>query len=127
MNPVETLFYTLGELAYAMAVSDGKLNREEKEQLHAILLSEFGTGDENHFGFTEVIFHILQKDAVDVETAYENALKNLESHRHYLTGEMRKKMERVLRKVAEAFPPVSPGERNLLERIHAYLRKEFNT
>jgi hypothetical protein len=36
MTPVQSLYYALGEIVYAIAKSDGKVQREENDKLHQI-------------------------------------------------------------------------------------------
>lgn len=114
MTPVETLYMALGEVAYAIASADGKIQKEEKNKLHSILKEEFN----NHglsFDSSEIIFHILQKPDTDSKTAYEWALKNIQLNSHYVSESLKKKFISVIKKVAESFPPITKEERALID------------
>jgi uncharacterized tellurite resistance protein B-like protein len=116
MNPVQNLYYALGELAYAMAKADGSIQREEKELFHEIVTEEVG----NHnidFDYSEIIFTIMEKDKTDVETSYNWAIKEIETNKHYFLPDLRKKFISVMERVAGAFPPVTIQERVLLDRF----------
>ena len=40
-NPISNLYYALGEACFAIALSDGKIQEEEKNKLEGILKKEF--------------------------------------------------------------------------------------
>jgi len=114
MNPTQNLYYALGHLAFAIAKADGHIQKEEKQKLHDIILNHSNPGD---FGYSEIIFRILEKDHLDIDTTYNWALNEIELCKHYFDPGIRNDFFYVLEKVAEAFPPVSKQERNLLEKL----------
>jgi len=114
MTPIERLYYALGELSYAIAKADGTIQKEEKEKLHGILDAEFKTHKGN-LNLTEIIFHILQKDGTDTQTAYINALKELKLNSQYVSEQLKTHFIEVIKKVAAAFPPVTQSERNVID------------
>jgi uncharacterized tellurite resistance protein B-like protein len=118
MNPVQNLYYALGELAYAMAKADGSIQNEEKKLFHEIVTQEI----EQHnidFDYSEIIFNIMEKDKTDVETSYTWAIKEIQNNKHYFLPELRKKFVSIMERVAGAFPPVTVQERVLLERFRS--------
>lgn len=116
MEPVEQLYYALGELCYALAWArgEGKIQKGEKERLHVILEAEFKT----HKALiepTEIIFQILQKEGMDAKTAYVWAIKEMSLNSHYISENLKTHFLSVIRKVAEAFPPITEDEQVLLD------------
>lgn len=114
MTPIENLYMALGELAYAIAKVDGSIQKGEKEKLHGILKTELDKHELN-FDHTEIIFHILKKDAMNSKTAYEWALKEMRLNSHYVSEQLKQRFISVIKKVAEAFPPVTRQERELID------------
>ncbi|MCX6312463.1 MAG: hypothetical protein NT084_12600 [Bacteroidetes bacterium] len=114
MTPIERLYYALGEAAYAIAQADGKIQQEEKNKLQAILEEEFRTHKAG-FDITEIIFHILQKEGMDSETAYEWALKEMKLNSQYVSENLKNHFIGVMKKVAAAFPPITRAERELID------------
>jgi uncharacterized tellurite resistance protein B-like protein len=114
MTPIERLYYALGELAYAIAKADGKIQREEKEKLHGILEAEFRAHQLN-FDVSEIIFSILGKDGTDSKTAYANAMRELKLNSQYVSEQLKLHFIGVIKKVAEAFPPVTKDERGIID------------
>ena len=55
MNPVENLHYAIGQLAFAVAFSDGKVQREERERFQNIVVSEL-KGKEYGFNVSDIVF-----------------------------------------------------------------------
>jgi uncharacterized tellurite resistance protein B-like protein len=114
MTPIERLYYALGELAYAIAKADGIIQKEEKEKLHGILETEFRTHKVG-FDISEIIFQILQKDGTDSKTAYDNALYELKLNSQYVSEHLKTHFIAVMKKVGEAFPPVTQSEGSIID------------
>src|SRR5688500_20308943 len=88
MTPTENLYYALGEVAYAVAMSDGRIQKDEVNKLHGILLTELSIGDETQ-NIADIIFHVLNKDHVDAQTAYESGMKQIWLNSHYLSPDLK--------------------------------------
>lgn len=116
MGPLEQLYYSFGEMIYAIAISDGKVQKEEKEKLASILKSEFAD-HENELDYTGIIFQLLNKDKPKVETAYEWAIKGIRLNSQYVSNDLKKKFINTVNKVAEAFPPKTTEEQNVINRF----------
>ena len=116
MNPVENLHYAIGQLAYAVAFSDGKVQREERERFQSIVVSEL-KGKDYGFNVSDIVFQILDKDKVDSNTIYDWAMKEIRTNSHYLSPELKEKFLIVMEKVAEAYPPVSNDENSIISRF----------
>ncbi|MFI5203155.1 MAG: hypothetical protein ACHQF2_01570 [Flavobacteriales bacterium] len=122
MDSTQQLFYALGELAYAIASADGKLQEAEKKTFEKIV-TEHKAWHSGDFDYADVIFKILQKDKTDLETAYAWAMKEIELNKHHLTAQMVNSFKEILTRVAEAFPPVSIDEKEILNRFSKDIQK----
>jgi uncharacterized tellurite resistance protein B-like protein len=120
MTPVENLYYALGELVFAIAKADGKIQKEEKEKLHDILHAEFKK-HQTDLDVTEIIFHILQKDVVDARTAYDSCVKQIRLNSQYVSEQMKLDFIAVIVKVAQAFSPITSAEEKLINDFIAEL------
>ena len=119
MTSLENLHYALGELAYAIAAVDGKVQKEERQKFHDIIAAEIRCKDYD-FDVSDIIFQILDKDKqLDTEMMYNNAMQTIKTNSHYLSPELKATFGIVMEKIAKAFPPVTDTEQNLLERFKA--------
>ena len=119
MTSLENLHYALGELAYAIAAIDGKVQMEERKKFHDIIAAEIRSKDYD-FDVSGIIFQILDRDKqLDTEMMYNNALHTIKTNSHYLSPELKATFIIVMEKIAKAFQPVTDTEQNLLERFKA--------
>lgn len=116
MTPLQNLYYAIGELAYAVARSDGDLQKEEHNAIHAIVVEELKKHNSD-FDVSEIIFRILEKDKPDVETSYHWAMEQIKLNSHYLSPELKLAFLRILEKIAKAYPPVTKKENALIGRF----------
>lgn len=116
MTPLENLHYAIGELAYAVASADGKVQKEERAKFHDIVEAELRCKDYS-FDISDIIFQILDKDRQDTETTYKWAMEQIWLNSHYLSPELKKTFISVMEKVARAFAPVTKKEKNLIEKF----------
>lgn len=120
-EPLENIFYALGQLAYAIAKADGNIQDEEKMALHSILVQE-ARRHEIELDISAIIFELLQRDNTDIERSYTWAMNELKRNSHYFVPAIREKFINILERVARAYPPVVPEERRLLERFKREVR-----
>jgi uncharacterized tellurite resistance protein B-like protein len=116
MNSIENLHYAMGELAYAVARADGTLQQEERRKFHDIVTGEL-QNKKYSFNISDIIFHLMDKDKYDTKTTYDWAMRQIRLNSHYLSPELKEKFIDVMEKVAEAFPPVSVEEKDIIERF----------
>jgi uncharacterized tellurite resistance protein B-like protein len=116
MSPVENLHYAIGQLAFAVAFADGKVQREERERFQLIVVNEL-KGKDYGFNVSDIVFQILEKDKVDSDTIYDWAMKEIRTNSHYLSPELKEKFLRVMEKVAAAYPPVTSDENSIISRF----------
>lgn len=116
MHCLERLHFAIGELAYAIARADGKVQREERNKFHEIVEAELRNKD-YAFNISDIIFQIMDKDKPDTETSYKWAMDEIKLNSHYLSPELKAKFIMVMEKVSAAFPPVTLEEHDLMERF----------
>ena len=116
MDSLQNLYYAIGEMAYAMASVDGKVQKEERDKFFQIVASEL-KNNEHNFDISEIVFRLMDKEHQDSETVYNWGMKQIKLNSHYLSPELKEKFIRVMEKVAEAYPPVTSEESNLLDRF----------
>jgi uncharacterized tellurite resistance protein B-like protein len=121
MEAMGNLFYALGQLSYAIANADGKIQREEKDNFHKILKEQFDAISPE-MDTAEIIFELLRRDAIDTQTAYNWAINQIKLYSHYLDDNLKKGFITTIKKVAEVYPPVEPQEKALIEQFERDLK-----
>lgn len=120
MDFQQNLYYGIGQLAYAVAKADGKVQQEEKNRLHRVVIEELKKHSSD-FDISEIIFDILNKDKKDFITTYESGIRALKLSSHLIDPKMEKVILHTLQKVAASFPPVSIEEALIFKKIKADL------
>jgi hypothetical protein len=116
VEPIENIYYALGQLAYAVARVDGNIQNEEKMALHAILIEE-AREHGIEFSGSEIIFELLNRDDTDVERSYAWALNEIKRNQQYFIPAIQEKFIKILERVARSYPPVVEEEKRILERF----------
>ncbi len=123
MDAIQKLYYALGELAYVMAKADGKIQNEEKEKLHDLVI---GSTSEHSidFDYSEIIFQVLEKENMDSKTTYEMAMDKFKKLSYFFKDDegMKERFLNTLQQIADAYPEESPDEEAWMVRI----RKDFD-
>src|SRR4051812_42026633 len=118
MEPLETLYYAIGELAFVVAHADGSVQNEERKKFHEIVTEELSTSKKSNIDVSDIVFKLMdKKEKVDEETTYNWAIQSIKSYSHYLSPELKAKFIRILEKIAEAYPPVTPEENKIISRF----------
>jgi uncharacterized tellurite resistance protein B-like protein len=118
MTPLENLHYAIGELAYATAAADGKIDKKERDEFHNIVKAELRFCKDYGFDISDIIFQILDKDKQkDVEEIYNSAMHTIKTNSHYLSPKLKATFIKVMEHMAKAFPLITPSERSLVERF----------
>jgi uncharacterized tellurite resistance protein B-like protein len=117
MTPTENLHYAIGELAYAIASADGEVQQEEKKRFHDIIVELF-RGNEHSMDVSEIIFKIMEREKTPTKDAYNWAVKQIKLNSHYLSPDLKETFIKVVQKVAEAYPPVTKEEKELIDRFN---------
>jgi uncharacterized tellurite resistance protein B-like protein len=116
MTPLENIYVAAGELAYAIAIADGTVQREEKEKFEGILKEEF-EGKIDLVNPASIIFQIMQKEKLSSDHAYRAALRELNTNSHYLSASMKEHIIHIMERVAKAFPPKVHSENELIKKF----------
>jgi len=116
MTSTQNLHYAIGELAYAVAFSDGKVQKEERQKFDNIIAAELRSKNYD-FDVTDIIFKMLDKEKHDVETVYQWAMDEIKLNSHYLSPVLKQTFISIMEKIAKAFPPVTGEESQLIERF----------
>lgn len=116
MTSLENLHYAIGQLAYSIAIADGKVQQQERQKFHDIVAVELRCKDYD-FNVSDIIFQIMGKDKLDIETTYNWAMKEIRLNSHYLSPELKKAFIMVIEKIAKAYAPVTDEEKNIIERF----------
>lgn len=116
MDAKESLFYALGQLSYAIANADGKVQKEEKDNFHNILKEQFDAIS-HEIDSAEIIFELLRRDATDPQTAYNWALNQIKLYSHHFDNQMKQGFIATIKKVAEVYPPVEPEEKAIIQQF----------
>src|ERR1035437_8974428 len=114
-SPIQNLHYAIGELAYCIARVDGKVQKEEREKFHDIVVSELK--DDYDFNISDIVFQIMDKDKTDSSTTYKWAINEIKMNSHYLSPKLKTKFINVMEKIAKAYPPITNEEREILEKF----------
>jgi hypothetical protein len=116
MDAKQHLFYGLGQVAYAVAQADGKIQREEREKLHDLLSGEFIKLDAD-YSYADIIFHLLDKEHMDFERSYMWGLDSIKLGSHKLNSKLKWDFTDILFKVAAAYPPSTRSEEAIIFRF----------
>lgn len=116
MNPVESLHFAIGQLAFAVAFSDGKVQKEEREKFQSIVVQELKREDYS-FDISDIVFQIMEKDKMDSSTVYDWAMKEIRTNSHYLSPELKQKFLLVMDRVASAYPPITNDESSIINKF----------
>lgn len=116
MTPTESLYYAIGELAYAIAQADGAVQKEERQKFHDIVAAELRCKEYN-FDISSIIFQIMDKDNVSTKDAYNGAMGQIRLNSHYLSPKIKETFIKVIEKVAKAYPPITEDENKLINKL----------
>ncbi len=116
LSPLQNLHYAIGELAYAIARADGKVQREERQEFQDMVTRELE--NKNYaFDISGIIFQIMEKDQARLPDAYYSAIRQIRLNSHYLSPAIKQKFISVIEKVAAAYPPVTASENHLIRKF----------
>ena len=65
MTPLQSLYYAMGEIAYAVASADGEVQKEERLRFHSIVAAELRC---DHYGFdiSGIVFQIMDNHHIAI-------------------------------------------------------------
>ena len=110
------IYYTFGQLAYAIAKADEDLNEKEKEKLRDIFVECFSDGS-NLADFSEIIDHVLIKSKKEFESTYNWAIHSLKIHGNQVDTLVKEQGARLLEKVIAEIPSRHIDGNELINRF----------
>ncbi len=118
MEKREYLFYGFGQVCYALAMSDGKVQKSEHDDLIKLLKDEFEVLDID-FDVLEISFELMFRDGIEnSEEAYAHGIKNIQTGKKYITSDLKANFNRILMNVADSFKGVDPTEMNMIRTFN---------
>lgn len=117
MSPVENLHYAIGLIAYAMAIADGKVQKEEHDKLHTIVNAQLNNNKQS-FMLSDIIFELMERRPHQREATYNMGMKQIRNNSHYLSPELKQTFFRIIEEIARAYPPITIEEKALYERFN---------
>jgi len=116
MQATKSLYYALGHFAYAVAMADGAVQTDEQDRLQEIVKEEaFKLNFDADV--SEIIFHILQSENLNVETTFKWGMDELRKGKQKWTPELQASFVMILERVAAAFPPITAEEQRVIQRF----------
>lgn len=122
MTGIEKIYYALGELAYLVAESDGKVQHEEIEKLHEIVINELKKKNPG-FEYSDIIFNVLNDEKLNADLIYEMAIKELKNASYFLTPEVKEQIISVLTKIGKSYQHVTLRQKEIIGNVELELRK----
>lgn len=122
MDAKQSLFSAIGELAYAIAIADGKVNYQETEKLKAMVDDKLKT-IYPEYSIAEISYYLSNKSKLSVEEAYEKAMRSLEDGKHYLSADIKLQFIQIIEEIAAAYPPSEFEEQQLISKFKSDLNK----
>ncbi|MEZ4938637.1 MAG: hypothetical protein R2799_13685 [Crocinitomicaceae bacterium] len=126
MEKREYLFYGFGQICYALAMSDGSVQKAEHDDLIKLLKEEFEILDID-FDVLEISFELMFRDGIEnSEEAYFNGLNNMKTGIKFISEELLAKFNRILMNVADSFGGVDNVEMNFIRQFNKDMEKYVN-
>ena len=113
MDSKQELYLCLGYMAYAMALSDGKVQSEEIVQFKKNVTEGVKKFDPN-FDISNIIFSIIEKDKISAQTAYDLGIITLKKGSNRITDEIKEFMLCIIKEIATAYPPITSEENQII-------------
>lgn len=116
MDAIENLYMAVGELAYAVAMTDGKLQPDERQKFQEIVTKGLNQGNRD-LDIADIIFKIMSKDKTNASDAYDQAIKEIHLNSHYVSPQMKSTFISVMADIAKAYLPVTAAEHQMIEKF----------
>ncbi len=120
----QQFYKKLGELLYAVAAVDGKVQPKEINRLKQLITDDISTWDTatDKFGtdasfYTEFEFETLVEDGMDFHDAYRDFIDFAKMHHTAFTPNLVENIISVALKVANAFNQINKTEINLILKL----------
>lgn len=114
----DTLRYAACLLACAAAGVDGRIQEEEKSQLHSIINNELVLN--KNFKYAGMLDRLLMYNHA-LKADHNWAMSEIKKHEKQLSPQLKQQFVSLVQRVAETFPPVTPEENEFVAKIKADL------
>lgn len=126
MEKREYLFYGFGQVCYSIAMSDGKIQKAEHDDLIKLLKEEFETLDID-FDVLEISFELMFRDGVDSSSeAYNFGIKNMETAKQFINQELLANFNRILMNIADSYKGIDEEEMNVIRKFNKDIESLLN-
>jgi hypothetical protein len=117
MDAKEMIYYGFGQVIFSLALSDGKIQREEIESLNKIL--EMAHKDNLiEMDVAGIIFKLQNSEnTFTAQESFDMGIKNIKLGDNHLTSRLLKNFITILNSIAEAFPPKTNEELSIVNRF----------
>ena len=122
MNALQKIYYALGELAYIVAESDGKVQNSEINKLHELVVNEIKKKNSS-FEYSDIIFSVLNEEKPNLDLIYDFAIKELKSASEYITPEIKEQIIASLTKIGESYMHVTDRQKEIIDNVEKELDK----
>ncbi len=122
LSAKELLFYGFGQVAYAVAKADNKVQTPENERFKALIREHLHKIDPG-LDIAQIIFHLIKQEDRSAEDAYEIGIQNMKLGAHYLTPELKSLFIKALEEIAGAYESISEEEKAFIERFKKDLER----
>jgi hypothetical protein len=117
MDGKEMIYYGFGQIILSLALIDGKIQREEEESLNNII-EKAHKDNLIEMDLTGIIFKIQKfENAFTPTEIFLMGIKNIKLGDNHLTPQLLKNFTTILNSIAEAFPPKTNEELNIVNRF----------
>jgi hypothetical protein len=124
MTNIKQFYKELGRLLYAVAMADGKIQKEEEKTLHDFVCKELAlsepTSDSsgmNQAFYTDFEFADYVRQNISIEEAHDSFMRFFSANAADIDPILIYKSIRAVEKLAGSFKKINQKERDLIDRI----------
>lgn len=118
MEGIENIYHGLGYLTYAICLSDGAVQDNERNEVRDLVIEkskEFGLKS----SFIDGAFRLTQMEHLPLTTAIHLGIDIFENHQYYLKKNIQEQILNFLNAVALANPPITEVEEMVIDKVVA--------
>lgn len=118
MEGIENIYHGLGYLTYAICLSDGAVQDNERNEVKNLVnqkSKEFGLQG----AFIDGVFRLTQMEHLPLTTAMHLGIDIFERHHFYLKPELQQQILNFLQAIALANPPITEVEEMVIDKVIA--------
>lgn len=117
MDAKELIYYGFGQIIYSLALSDGKVQKEEIEKLNS-LLEKARENKLIEMDVAGIIFKLQNtENSFTAADSFKMGIKNIKLGDHHLTPQLFENFITILDEIAKAFPPKTKEELSIVNEF----------